>query len=220
MKLGDLIYIQKNNLDRDFCDKLIEKFNSQGNKKPGIVGGGFIPEIKQSIDLNITFTDGYDYEDSVLSDSLTKAIQKYINFARVILNGAYGFNEVEDTGFQIQRTEPNEFYTWHHDASLKFKSRDGDNVIIQKRLLTYIWYLNDIKENGYTEFIDGTRVQPETGTLVMFPSEDIFVHRGYPPKSEVKYICTGWVWQDVAFNIDEFNEDVPPPFTDKVSFEY
>jgi len=213
MELGDLIYIQKNNLDRDFCDKLIEKFNSKGKKKPGVVGGGYIPEIKQSIDLNITFTDGFDYEDGVLCDSLGKAIKKYTSFAKVILNGAYGINKVEDTGFQIQRTEPNEFYTWHHDASMKFKSRDGDKVIIQKRILTYVWYLNDIKENGYTEFIDGTRVQPETGTLVMFPADETFVHRGYPPKSEVKYICTGWVWQDIAFNM-ESNGDDPSPSND------
>lgn len=61
------------------------------------------------------------------------------------------------------------------------------------RYFTFIWYLNDIHEDGYTEFIDGTKIQPETGKMIIFPSTWTYTHRGYPPKSEVKYICTGWI---------------------------
>ena len=64
------------------------------------------------------------------------------------------------------------------------------------RKLTFIWYLNDIKDGGYTEFIDGTKIKPEVGKLVIFPASWEFLHRGVPPKSEDKYLCTGWVHFD------------------------
>ena len=86
----------------------------------------------------------------------------------------------EDTGYQIQETKPGGFYTWHHDQ-------------IGSRTLTFIWYLNNIVEDGYTEFNTGLKIQPEMGKIVIFPGLWPWVHRGYPPKSENKYICTGWI---------------------------
>ena len=64
------------------------------------------------------------------------------------------------------------------------------------RLWTYIWYLNTIenKDDGYTQFIDGTKVQPKVGRLVIFPALWPYLHRAYPSPDEVKYICTGWCY--------------------------
>ena len=86
----------------------------------------------------------------------------------------------DDTGYQIQKTQPGDYYIWHHDQTTS-------------RLVTFIWYLNDVKDDGYTEFIDGTRIQPEAGKLIIFPATWDFLHRGVSPKTETKYICTGWV---------------------------
>ena len=75
---------------------------------------------------------------------------------------------------------PGDFYTWHHDC-------------MDDRLLTIIWYLNDVNQDGYTEFSSGLKIQPEIGKILMFPAQWPWVHRGYPPKYETKYICTGWI---------------------------
>ena len=64
---------------------------------------------------------------------------------------------------------------------------------MDSRILTIIWYLNDINEDGYTEFYTGLKIQPEMGKILMFPALWPWVHRGYPPKYETKYICTGWI---------------------------
>ena len=63
------------------------------------------------------------------------------------------------------------------------------------RVYTYIWYLNTIKkkDGGYTQFIDGTKMQPKAGRLVMFPALWPYLHRAFPPKVR-KYICTGWIY--------------------------
>jgi hypothetical protein len=96
---------------------------------------------------------------------------------------------MQDSGYQIQRTNPNSGYSWHSDFNT-IKSEIENNGV---RMLTFIWYLNDIVEDGYTEFIDGTKIQPKTGRMVIFPACWTFFHRGYPPKSEIKYIATGWL---------------------------
>jgi hypothetical protein len=66
------------------------------------------------------------------------------------------------------------------------------------RALTFIWYLNDVTDDGYTEFIDGTRIQPETGKLLIFPATWTYLHRGVSPKTETKYICTGWIYSKLV----------------------
>ena len=90
------------------------------------------------------------------------------------------------TGYKLQRYEAGGFYDWHHDWQMSGGAT---------RIFTFMWYLNTIKEEdeGYTEFADGTRLQPERGTLVMFPATWTFLHRGFPPKVR-KYICNGWIF--------------------------
>ena len=50
----------------------------------------------------------------------------------------------------------------------------------------------DEKDEGDTEFADGTRIQPVAGRLIFFPATWTFLHRGYPPKVK-KYLCNGWI---------------------------
>jgi hypothetical protein len=60
------------------------------------------------------------------------------------------------------------------------------------RLLTFIWYLNDVTDGGETEFING-KIKPKTGKLLIFPSSWNYYHKGNMPLSNDKYIITGWI---------------------------
>ena len=51
----------------------------------------------------------------------------------------------------------------------------------------------ELYNEGYTEFFDGTRLQPECGSLVFFPATWTYVHRGKRPKV-CKYLCNGWIY--------------------------
>ncbi len=59
------------------------------------------------------------------------------------------------------------------------------------------------EDDGYTEFLDGTKIQPKVGRFLLFPSCWTFYHRGFPPKKD-KYICTGWIYQNFPKKV--FNE--------------
>ena len=186
LNLDDFVYTRKNQLSKSFCKNLIDKFEKDDRKKQGIVGGGLRTDIKRSTDLSITHVSGYEEEDKIFYENLNKNIINYEKtrgkiYHKFILEET-ATQKVEDSGYQIQRTKPGEYYVWHHDQA-SFRSRR----------LTYIWYLNDIDDGGYTEFNTGLRIQPEVGKIMIFPALWPWMHRGYPPKTETKYIVTGWL---------------------------
>lgn len=188
MNFKTFIYEQRYALSKSFCSSLIKKFEKDQRKGQGITGGGYRPEIKQSTDLIISSYDDYKREDDVLFKSLAKGIDKYEEINKKInpdmrLN-PYPQIPILDSGYQMQRTKPGEFYTWHSDFG-------GFSKGI--RLATYIWYLNDVEEGGETEFFDGTKIKPETGKLIIFPAYWNYLHRGVTPKKDIKYIITGWL---------------------------
>ncbi len=179
MKLNDYFFIKRNVLDEDFCKHCIDKFNKDDKRYEGVVHGGVYPDVKRSTDLTISDNDNWKEEDNIFCTTLTSSLDEYLRWLPDHHREVIPFPQ--DTGYQIQRTDPGGFYHWHHDQW-------------RNRRITFIWYLNDIVEDGYTEFSTGYKVQPETGKLLMFPALWPWVHRGFPPKSEVKYICTGWLY--------------------------
>ena len=180
-KFTDFIYVERDALPKSFCNNVIEKFEQDDRKRQGQVGGGVQLDIKRSSDLSISELDDWKSYDQAFFKSLNGGLKKYIRFLPEEYMKHRALSELgNDTGYQIQRTQPNDYYIWHHDQTTT-------------RLVTFIWYLNDVKDGGYTEFIDGTRIQPEAGKLIIFPATWDFLHRGVSPKTETKYLCTGWV---------------------------
>lgn len=94
-------------------------------------------------------------------------------------------NEHTIFGHKLQKTRVGSgYHIWHCEH----------NKHTSKRLLAYIFYLNDVDEGGETEFLyQHMRVKPKKGSLVIWPASFTHTHRGNPPLSNDKYIVTGWV---------------------------
>ena len=58
MNFDDLIYVMQNQLDKDFCEHVIEKFDKDDRKVKGIIGRGVDTSMKQSMDLYISRKEG------------------------------------------------------------------------------------------------------------------------------------------------------------------
>ena len=192
--LSDFIHVEYNTLSEEFCNGVIGKFETDSRKHQGRLGSGknsgVNVDIKDSIDLMISGLDDWKEEDEVLFNSVNKCSQKYRN--KNLLEDIkipILLDTMSDTGYQIQKTSPNSGYSWHDDFDPSYDYTSNAGV----RVLSFIWYLNDVSEGGYTEFIDGTKIQPERGKFLIFPSTWNFCHRGFPPKKETKYIITGWL---------------------------
>ena len=183
MNHNKLVYQEHHNISDTFCAQLIDKFESDTRVHVGEIGANVVNEdIKRSTDLHISQLTEWKEEDDTLYNALKGGLNNYKehvpdNYKYIL------FHSIKDTGYQIQRTEPKQYYAWHHDQSDQ-----------QCRMLTYMWYLNSIREGGYTEFCDGTVIYPETGKLLIFPATWEYVHRGYPPLLETKYVCIGWTY--------------------------
>ena len=65
MRIDDLVYVAKKQLDKDFCEHVIEKFKKDDNRYQGKIGRGVDLDIKQSTDLLITGSSDWEKEDNV-----------------------------------------------------------------------------------------------------------------------------------------------------------
>lgn len=196
----DYILEKRNVLDKEFCKRVIDKFERDTRKRPGVTISGPAPDTKISEDLRITdnlndneevsWSEEIKVFDKVLQESYIDWIQQrkeyflhkfdynFLDFDNIMLKN--------ETGYQIQKTVGGEgFYNWHHDYWLDSHGN---------RALTFIIYLNDVPgPGGETQFISGRKVTPEEGKVLIFPALWTHYHRGIcPPKGSNKYIMTGW----------------------------
>lgn len=187
VQFKDFIFEQPKQLTPKFCEKLIDLYetNSEALELRNVgrtIGSENALNLKQSEDLYISESKAFLNEDRILVNALGKLIHNYVEYFGKFNKGYKDLTGIayEDSGFQIQKTTPSGFYDWHSDA---FKTR----------YFTYIFYLNDIHNNGETEFSNGLKIKPRQGKAIMFPASWEYVHRGIAPKNEIKYIATGWV---------------------------
>lgn len=174
-------------LSPEFCEALIAKFEACPDKAPGRTLKGYNPEFKVSTDLMLSGHPEFREEDETLHLSLTLNMRDYIDqLTHRPWKGTFG-----DSGYNLQRTLPGEYFNWHTD----FFADPWKNII---RIFTFIWYLNDVPgPGGYTEFCNGITVQPKAGSILFFPAEFSNMHRGVSPET-TKYLVTGWIHQPIS----------------------
>ena len=188
---SDYIWVKENSLTRYFCNKVIKKFDEEDGKYDGLIGADrrVDKSIKCTKDFILSRDDNWKKEDAVFCKALQEGIHEYNGYLKSIHhnNIPYTYKTVRDMGYKLQRYEPNGFYDWHNDWVM--------DQVEGSRIYVFMWYLNTIKkkDGGYTEFTDGTRLQPKCGSLVMFPATWTYLHRGFPPKVR-KYLCNGWIY--------------------------
>jgi len=184
---SELIFTKKNSLPSEFCSHVIDKFEKDERKIQGVTGKGLDLDIKRSHDLRISNLDGWEEEDEVFYNSLVDGVSEYKDKVKSLHPNfeVPDYGVLSDSGYQMQRTKIGEYYKIHHDFVVESPGW---------RFLTYIWYLNDVDEGGRTEFINGKKVKPKTGKLLLFPATWEYHHQGLPPISNTKYISTGWMY--------------------------
>jgi len=176
------IKVYQNALSDEVCDEIIKQFE-KSEIYDGVTAGGCNHNIKKTKDFHLSHGKLEDWKelDTALYSSLATHLQRY--YAETQLRP---MENLEDTGFQIQRYRKKDgHYVMHHDASREFD---------KYRVLTFLWYLNDVPEGGETNFYNKIWVTPRKGQLVLFPATWNHEHMGCMPISNDKYIVTGWIY--------------------------
>jgi len=178
-------FIYQFNIDKDICNELINHHITSNKKGPGYLTGNKIDKnIKDSIDLNVypnselTFVKNYYKE-------LQKGIDQYYDL-HFILKEKIGVHTKEP--FVLQHYYPGGgFKAWHFERS------DLEEPIIS-RTLVFMTYLNDVNDQGETEwYYQKLKIKPKKGLSVIWPADWTHTHRGIPSPTEEKYIATGWL---------------------------
>ena len=181
---GSFVYAIERALPGDVCREAIRRFEERADQQyAGRIGATAesAPEVKRSTDLRISGREDWRDIDQALARQLAGVVRAF---------GAefpfFAANAFKDLGYNLQRTLPGEHYHWHVDSG------PGE---FRDRQLVAIWYLNDVPgPGGETEFpLQGVKIRPEEGKLVLFPPFWTHVHRGVTLERGVKYIATTWV---------------------------
>jgi hypothetical protein len=201
-----------------FCNRVIEKFEKSNLKMNGRTGDkNCINSLKKSTDIRIYDEPEWVEEEKYFNDMIRKAMKNYETFLLKMNIDDEVKKEMSEILMcshiqspQIQRTEPGQYYHWHHDQPL---------IPPNWCIFTYIIYLNDVEKNsgGTTEFSCGKIIQPKAGKIIFFPSTWTYYHRGKTLEKGVKYIATNALYsrplREVTLSrrqIEEQNKPVLP----------
>ena len=120
--IRDFIYIKDNSLSKSFCKDVIEKFDNDPRQRDGVLGADHKhvdKSVKDTKDIHISTSDGWDKEDTIFFESLKLGLEEYNDYltnlnscCKSYPNPSFGMS---DTGYKVQKYEPGGCYYWHHD---------------------------------------------------------------------------------------------------------
>jgi hypothetical protein len=172
------------------CDELIDfwKINSEFHR-PGIAGGagidgtGVNTDIKDSIDLTLTTQN-----PPPILEAYAVQLQEVMNTykEKFYWAGAYSsYALMEPVNIQFYKPGAG-FKQWHTE-------RTESHFPSVTRHLVFMTYLNDVHDQGETEFFyQKIKVKPVKGLTLIWPADWTHTHRGVPSPTEDKFIITGW----------------------------
>lgn len=165
--------------DIDICDKIIQFHRDSPAKFAGQNITGVVASAKESTDCIIDGEISYEY-----FNWLAKVVNKYVE--KYPWSNKYCRFRIQEK-ILVQHYAPKQgYHAWHTERA----RAESPNA---QRHLVFMTYLNDVADNGETEFFhQQLRIKPEKGLTVIWPADWTFTHRGIPSATQEKYIITGW----------------------------
>src|SRR5688572_7887782 len=78
MTQADFIEVYDDALSRDACAALVERFLASGDVQPGRVGGGVLPELKDSRDISISGRPEWRDAENQLNQAVFQGLLRYL----------------------------------------------------------------------------------------------------------------------------------------------
>lgn len=217
----DFIEVLDGALDRASCAAIVERFARADNVQPGRVGGGVMPELKDSTDLSLHGLAEWRDVEQQLNDAVLRGLLAYLRRYPQALISPLMLQQPGPDGKPRRLTA--EDIAARDDAGLlelvsailrpgainlqrytagrggypywhcELYPRDQSAETLHRHLL-WTLYLNDGFEAGETEFLFQQRkIVPKAGTLLIAPTAFTHTHRGNRPEGVDKVIATSWI---------------------------
>lgn len=218
---ADFIGVYPALLGAERCQDIITRFDQSRLATPGRVGGGVMPELKRSEDIQLNQHASWRSTERELNTVMFRALLAYVReypfclIAPLLLQRAsadgslqrYSHDDIralDDKALgdllravfrpgpvNLQRYEADQGGYPYWHCEHYPKNADAESL---HRVLLWSVYLNSDFSAGETEFFYQQRlIVPETGTVLIAPAGFSHTHRGNRPLGGAKYIATSWV---------------------------
>jgi predicted 2-oxoglutarate/Fe(II)-dependent dioxygenase YbiX len=169
---GVFEYLFPEDLAKD-CVKYLEKI-SYDEWQDSLVGGGRTA-------LSIRSSEGYNIDNvqslsGKIRESFYGCVKDYVKH--------FDTSVLQDEGLNVLKYEGADNYTYHVDASWNMY-----------RTISALIYLNPNKyEGGHTHFkYFDLYIKPEKPSIVLFPSNYLYLHSAKPVTKGRKYVIVTWL---------------------------
>jgi hypothetical protein len=217
----DFIGVYPGLLDAGRCAEIIRQFDASGQALPGRVGGGVMPDLKHSRDIQLDLHPSWKSVERELNTAMFRALLHYIRqypfalIAPLMLErrtadggkARYGHDDIralDDKALgdllravfrpgavNLQRYEADE--GGYPYWHCEHYPKDGKAESLH-RVLLWTAYLNDGFGAGETEFhYQRRKITPRAGSFLIAPASFTHTHRGNRPQNGAKYIATSWI---------------------------
>lgn len=167
-------------IDKDLCDKLINKFEKEKSHQENVV----LEDHRSFKQTNLHAHDEWKKFRENLQGVFLEQVEKYREDCGIqdwMFPKQFALEQ-----FRMKRYLPNDVD--------EFKDHvDVGNHATARRFLVFFLYLDD-NEGGQTEFMDyDISVQPKAGRLLVFPPMWDYPHAGRKPIDKPKYIIGSYL---------------------------
>ena len=219
--MNDFVEVYENALPADACAELVRAFEASGAAVPGRVGGGVLPDLKDSRDIHISGRPEWRDAENALNHAVFAGLLKYLRTYRFALIAPLMLQTKAPDG-TLRRIAADDFDAMGDDTlaglvravlrpgainlqrytggqggypywHCELYPKDASAETLHRHVLWTI-YLNDGFAAGETEFLyQQRRIVPKAGSLLIAPAAFTHTHRGNRPVGGDKYIATSWI---------------------------
>jgi 2OG-Fe(II) oxygenase superfamily len=187
LRVDHFIRYYDESLDKETCRQIISRFDADPRQISGRVSGNAGPELdraaKQTNELILPDDAVWSDLKRALQQSMSVGLGKYQRDVKFLAGSDHKSLYAEP--LRVKRYDIGGQFSWHIDCN------SAQN---HSRCLAVQWYFNDVSEGGATEFEDQkTAIACREGRLAFFPVSWTYRHRGAPPLSGPKYVCTTFI---------------------------
>lgn len=174
--------------DTTLCDDLISYFN---NEKTPKFQGQFVNNNFITIDKSKKNSLDAELRD----DSLLKRYMVVLSETSAEYKKVYKYCDTNMNFWGVLERPNMQYYEPPHAGYHEWHTERTGHPKNMHRHLVYMTYLNDVTDAGETEwFYQKTKIKPEKGLTVIWPTDWTFTHRGISSPTQNKYIVTGWFY--------------------------
>lgn len=185
--MKDLLYVKVNSISNELCDKIIKSF-----------------DIDQNVDkfskLSI-HTDVQTEKWCNIKNEIIENIESNIKIYNSIINVNNAYEYAINRRLSLNLFVINKFYENDNtmgDPYTNNKHKCDFSISGSKQtVLTFIYFLNDVRDGGELEFYNFYKINAEKGKLVIFPTDWFFANRYTIPISSNFYVLKGQIYIDI-----------------------